>query len=33
VKDFVQGKRLVVEGLTVEPALIADAAMPLKEMQ
>ena len=31
-KDYVGGKRLVVEGLSVDPALLADAATPLKEL-
>ena len=31
-KDYVGGKRLVVEGLSVEPALLADATTPLKEL-
>ena len=32
VKDYVQGKRLVVEGVRADPALLADAARPLKEL-
>jgi len=32
VKDYVQGKALVVEGRKIEPALLADASVPLKEM-
>ena len=31
-KDYVQGRRLVVEGMSVDPAVLADASMPLKEM-
>lgn len=32
VKDYVQGRRLVVEGLAVDPAAIADASVPIKEI-
>ncbi|WP_137864472.1 MULTISPECIES: FAD-dependent oxidoreductase [unclassified Sphingomonas] len=32
VKDYVQGRRLVVEGIAADPALVADAAVPLKEI-
>jgi len=32
MKDYVQGKRLVVEGLVVAPQLLADATLPLKDM-
>lgn len=31
-KDFVQGRRLVVEGMAVDPARLADADMPLKDL-
>jgi 3-phenylpropionate/trans-cinnamate dioxygenase ferredoxin reductase subunit len=31
-RDYVQGKRLVVGGLQVDPARLADAAVPLKQM-
>jgi 3-phenylpropionate/trans-cinnamate dioxygenase ferredoxin reductase subunit len=31
-KDYVQGRRLVVEGVSVDPAALADAGVPLKEM-
>ncbi|CAN5482532.1 FAD-dependent oxidoreductase [soil metagenome] len=31
-KDFVQGRKLVVEGLSPDPSLLADAGVPLKEM-
>ena len=31
-KDYVQGRKLVVEGLSIDPAKLADAAVPLKEM-
>ena len=31
-KDYVQGRKLVVERLSVDPARLADVAMPLKEM-
>lgn len=31
-KDFVQGRRLVVEGLSPDPGVLADGAIPLKEM-
>ncbi len=30
VKDFVQGRRLVVEGLTIDPSVLANAALQLK---
>lgn len=33
VKDYVQGKRLVVDGLAIEPALIANSSVQLKDMQ
>ena len=33
MKDYVQGKRLVAQGLAIDPALLADTAVPLKEMQ
>ena len=32
VKDYVQGRKLVVEGLKVDVARLADAAMPLKDL-
>ncbi|MBO9711459.1 FAD-dependent oxidoreductase [Sphingomonas sp.] len=32
VKDYAQGKRLVVDGVAAEPALLADAGVPLKEI-
>lgn len=32
VKDYVQGKRLVVEGLRPDPVALGDAAIPLKEL-
>ncbi|OSZ70212.1 pyridine nucleotide-disulfide oxidoreductase [Sphingomonas sp. IBVSS2] len=32
VRDYVQGRRLVVEGLAVDPAAIADASVPIKEI-
>lgn len=31
-KDYVQGRRLVMEGLSVDPAELADGSTPLKEM-
>ncbi|WP_447726326.1 NAD(P)/FAD-dependent oxidoreductase [Sphingomonas koreensis] len=31
-KDYVQGRKLVVERLAIDPAKLADAATPLKEM-
>lgn len=31
-KDYVQGRKLVVEGLSVDPARLADADVPLKEL-
>ncbi len=31
-KDYVQGRKLVVEGLAVDPAVLADAGVPLKEL-
>jgi len=31
-KDYVQGRRLVVEGLSVDPAALADTSIPLKEL-
>lgn len=31
-KDYVQGRKLVVERLAIDPARLADAATPLKEM-
>jgi len=31
-KDYVQGRKLVVDRLSIEPARLADAATPLKEM-
>ena len=33
VKDYVQGRALVVDGTSPDPARIADAAIPLKEWQ
>ena len=32
VKDYAQGRRLVVEGIVADPALLADAGVPLKEI-
>lgn len=32
VKDYVQGRRLVVEGIAADPARLADPAVPLKEL-
>lgn len=32
VKDYVQGKALVVGGLAIDPARLADASVPLKEL-
>lgn len=32
VKDYVQGRKLVAEGLALDPAAVADASVPLKEM-
>lgn len=32
VRDYVQGKRLVAEGLTIDPRLLSDTSLPLKEM-
>jgi 3-phenylpropionate/trans-cinnamate dioxygenase ferredoxin reductase component len=32
VKDYVQGRKLVLEGAVPDPARLADAAMPLKEL-
>jgi 3-phenylpropionate/trans-cinnamate dioxygenase ferredoxin reductase subunit len=31
-KDYVGGRRLVMEGLSPDPALLADAGVPLKEI-
>ena len=31
-KDYVQGRKLVVERLAIHPAKLADAATPLKEL-
>ena len=31
-KDYVQGRKLVLEGASVDPALLADAATPLKDL-
>lgn len=31
-KDYVQGRKLVVEGVSIDPARLADANVPLKEM-
>jgi len=31
-KDYVQGRKLVVEGATVDPARLADADAPLKDV-
>ncbi len=33
VRDYVQGKALVLEGARIDPALLADASVPLKEMR
>lgn len=32
IKDYVQGGKLVVEGAVVDPARLADAATPLKDL-
>ena len=32
IKDYVQGRKLVVEGARIDPALLADADTPLKEL-
>ncbi|MDG2535653.1 FAD-dependent oxidoreductase [Sphingomonas sp. HITSZ_GF] len=32
VKDYVQGRKLVVEGLALDPAALADISVPLKEL-
>ena len=32
VKDYVQGRKLVVAGRSIDPALLADASVPLKEL-
>lgn len=32
VKDYVQGRKLVVEGLVLDPVALADATVPLKEL-
>jgi len=32
VKDYVQGRKLVAEGIALDPARVADAAVPIKEM-
>lgn len=32
VKDYVQGRKLVVEGRIIDPAALADAATPLKDL-
>jgi 3-phenylpropionate/trans-cinnamate dioxygenase ferredoxin reductase subunit len=31
-RDYVQGRKLVVDGLAIDPAVLADTAIPLKEM-
>jgi 3-phenylpropionate/trans-cinnamate dioxygenase ferredoxin reductase subunit len=31
-RDFVQGRRLVAEGLAIDPAALADTGIPLKEL-
>ncbi len=31
-QDFVQGRRLVMEGTTVDPSRLADTTLPLREM-
>jgi len=31
-KDYVQGRKLVVEGVSIDPAALADAGVPLKEL-
>jgi len=31
VRDYVQGRRLVTEGLAIDRGLLADAAIPLKD--
>ena len=33
MKDYVQGRKLVEGGVVIDPALLADAATPLKELQ
>jgi 3-phenylpropionate/trans-cinnamate dioxygenase ferredoxin reductase subunit len=32
IKDYVQGRRLVMEGVAADPARLADTAVPLKEL-
>jgi 3-phenylpropionate/trans-cinnamate dioxygenase ferredoxin reductase subunit len=32
VKDYVQGRKLVVDGARLTPAELADTAIPLKQM-
>ena len=32
IKDYVQGRKLVVAGRSIDPALLADASVPLKEL-
>ena len=32
VKDYVQGRKLVEEGVVADPARLADASVPLKEL-
>ncbi len=32
IKDYVQGRKLVVEGSVIDPVALADAATPLKEL-
>jgi 3-phenylpropionate/trans-cinnamate dioxygenase ferredoxin reductase subunit len=31
-RDYVQGRRLVTEGRSIDPARLGDAGIPLKEM-
>lgn len=31
-KDYVQGRALVIGGMRIDPALLADPALPLKEL-
>jgi 3-phenylpropionate/trans-cinnamate dioxygenase ferredoxin reductase subunit len=32
VKDYVQGRKLVLDGACIDPAALADPAVPLKEL-
>lgn len=31
-RDYVQGRALVVEGLSIDPTVLADTSVPLKEL-